>query len=101
MALAKEIIDRNQGGLVLHRVPAALPVLGAPAAVSDAERLRYDLAAAAVRGAVAESAAAAAELAAAAAESVAAAAEPIAAAGEPEAAAAEPEANAAEPDAAA
>ncbi|PSC73217.1 DEAD-box ATP-dependent RNA helicase 50 isoform A [Micractinium conductrix] len=48
VALAKEIIDRNQGGLVLHRVPAALPVLGAPAAVSDAERLRYDLAAAAV-----------------------------------------------------
>lgn len=28
--LAKEIIDRNQGGLALHRIPAALPVVGVP-----------------------------------------------------------------------
>lgn len=48
--LAKEIIERNQGGLVLHRLPAALPVL--PTAPSDVDRLAADLAAAA--GAVTE-----------------------------------------------
>lgn len=40
--LAKEIIDRNQTGLALHRIPAALPVVQAP---SDADRLAADLAA--------------------------------------------------------
>ncbi len=44
--LAKEIIERNQGGLALHRVPAALPVL-LPSGPSDADRLAADLAAAA------------------------------------------------------
>lgn len=45
--LAKEIIDRNQGGLALHRVPVALPVVAAEQAASDRERLQEDLAAAA------------------------------------------------------
>ena len=45
--LAKEIIDRNQGGLALHRVPVALPVAAEQPTASDAERLRGDLAAAA------------------------------------------------------
>ncbi len=47
--LAKEIIDRNQGGLALHRVPVALPVAAQEQAQAsdDAERLRADLAAAA------------------------------------------------------
>ena len=44
--LAREIIDRNQGGLVLHRVPAVLPVAVA-AKPSDVDRARADLAAAA------------------------------------------------------
>lgn len=43
--LAKEIIERNQGGLALHRVPAALPVLHS--GPSDVDRLAADLAAAA------------------------------------------------------
>jgi ATP-dependent RNA helicase DDX18/HAS1 len=42
--LAREIIDRNQSGLVLHRVPAALPAATQPSSV---ERLRTDLEAAA------------------------------------------------------
>ena len=52
--LAKEIIDRNQGGLALHRIPAALPVsLAAP---SDADRLAADLAAAAAAAAASSAA---------------------------------------------
>ncbi|KAL4458181.1 hypothetical protein ABPG75_013046 [Micractinium tetrahymenae] len=62
--LANEIIERNQGGLALHRVPAALPVL--PSGPSDADRLAADLAA--VAGAAPAPAAAAAAAAQAAAE---------------------------------
>lgn len=48
--LAKEIIDRNQGGLALHRIPAALPVaMAAPS--DDADRLAADLAAVAAAAA--------------------------------------------------
>lgn len=45
--LAKEIIDRNQGGLALHRIPAALPTVAtlAVAGPSNADRVAADLAA--------------------------------------------------------
>jgi ATP-dependent RNA helicase DDX18/HAS1 len=53
--LAKEIIDRNQGGLALHRIPAALPVARVATASTsdDAQRLRSDMAAAAAATAAA------------------------------------------------
>ncbi|EFN54452.1 hypothetical protein CHLNCDRAFT_135879 [Chlorella variabilis] len=47
--LAREIIDRNQGDLVLHRIPAVLPVA---VERTDAERLRSNMAVSAAAGAM-------------------------------------------------